>query len=370
MIVDDFAPLDLSRYKLRLRACQAISLPPFLGSTLRGAFGHALKEAVCVMSHRDCERCLLADRCVYPYLFETPAPSDVHQLRGQKQAPHPFILAPPFLSGPDRVARIEHQSDQSRVTAHSLSDGRVVRLVPSSDVVTVEARRHLRAGDELTFGLLLMGRAIECLPYVIYAVSEMARRGLGADRARFELTEVAILDERGASKPIYTHQSQRITLPQRATSKLSEWIRARLDTFATAGASSADALRLRFLTPARIRVYGDLQVEVSFGLLVRNLLRRLSLLATVHGSANLEMDYPGLIELAESVETRRSDLRWWDWERYSNRQRGKMALGGFIGETEYAGEAIKQLLPLVIAGEFLHVGTGTSFGLGKYKLIT
>lgn len=66
MVPEDFAALDLSRYELKLRACEPVSLPAFLGSTLRGAFGHALKEAVCVMNHRDCAKCLVADRCIYP----------------------------------------------------------------------------------------------------------------------------------------------------------------------------------------------------------------------------------------------------------------------------------------------------------------
>lgn len=45
-----------------------------------------------------------------------------------------------------------------------------------------------------------------------------------------------------------------------------------------------------------------------------------------------------------------------------------MKLGGFIGEIEYKGEAITEFLPLIVAGEILHVGTGTSFGLGKYEI--
>ena len=103
MVPEDFAGLELSRYELKLRACQSASLPAFLGSTLRGAFGHALKEAVCVMNHRDCAKCLVADRCIYPYLFETPVPDDVPQLRGQQQAPHPFILTPPIFEPPENA---------------------------------------------------------------------------------------------------------------------------------------------------------------------------------------------------------------------------------------------------------------------------
>lgn len=111
---------------------------------------------------------------------------------------------------------------------------------------------------------------------------------------------------------------------------------------------------------------GDLQTDLSFDLLVRNLLRRVSMLAAVPGSGAMGLDYRGLIKRAESVATVKSSLHWWDLERYTNRQNGKLRVGGMIGEVEYEGEAIREFLPLIIAGELLHVGTGTSFGLGKF----
>jgi hypothetical protein len=128
-------------------------------------------------------------------------------------------------------------------------------------------------------------------------------------------------------------------------------------------------VRLRFVTPARIKVGGDLQTDLSFELLVRNLLRRTSTLAAVHGSGPMELDYRGLIDRAASVKTRKSRLVWWDLDRYSNRQQTKMKLGGFIGEIDYEGEAIEEFLPLLIAGELLHVGAGTSFGLGRFEIM-
>lgn len=342
---DAFSSLPLSSYRLGLRAREACDLPAFLGSTLRGAFGHALKEAVCVMDHRDCERCLLAERCVYPYLFETPAPSDLPLLRGQQQAPRPFVLTPPV---------------------DGESGGNLAPLQgPHASATHTSSRpRRLAAGDELNFDLLLIGRAVEYLPYVVYALSNLARRGLGAGRARFELSQVEAIDEHGAARVIYTGRSPRIAPHGFATRSLGDFVGARLERL-----SSLDALRLRFLTPTRIRVEGDLQTGLSFPLLVRNLLRRVSLLTAVHGQAPLDLDYRALIERAASVETRTAQLRWWDWERYSNRQQTKMKLGGFAGEVEYKGDGLSEFLPLVAAGEVLHVGAGTSFGLGRYRIL-
>jgi hypothetical protein len=363
---DDFASLNLARYQLRLRAARQAELPAFLGSTLRGAFGHALKQAVCIMQHRDCERCMVAERCIYPYLFETPVPPDaVRLLRNQKQAPRPFILSPPLLNaGAPKVSPARAETNQPRL--HQLVDGRTVRLVQSPREASPESRTALRAGESLQFGLLLMGRATEYLPYIVFAVSEMAQRGLGAARAPFILDEVAVLSEQGAARTIYSGKAGRIQVPERATHNLAELVRARLAKLSVEAAG--DSIKVRFVTPTRIRVDSDLQAETDFVLLVRNLMRRISMLAAVHGSAPLELDYRGLLERAAQIEMRAARLRWHDWERYSNRQRIKMKMGGFTGEVEYAGEGLSEFLPLLAAGELLHVGAGTTFGLGYYKI--
>jgi hypothetical protein len=306
---------------------------------------------------------MVADRCIYPYIFETPVPEDVPQLRGQQQAPRPFILTPPIFEPAGSGPRA-----QQNASAQHLPDGRMVRLVRSPVVTEGCNRRHLRPGDVLVFSLTLIGRATEYLPYIVYAVSEMARCGLGFERARFELSSIALLDESGQRETIYTLGNQRSLIPIDAVNSLRDLIEARVQGLENAGRKPTDGLRLRFRTPTRIRVDSDLQARMRFELLIRNLLRRVSVLAAVHGQSKLDLDYRGMIARAEVVRVSRTLLSWHDWERYSNRQETKMKLGGFTGEIEYAGGAIEEFMPLVIAGEMLHVGAGTSFGLGKYDV--
>lgn len=61
----------------------------------RGAFGRALQHVVCVTRTLDCPPCALKDRCLYPYVFETPPPPDAQIMRKYPAAPHPFVLTPP-----------------------------------------------------------------------------------------------------------------------------------------------------------------------------------------------------------------------------------------------------------------------------------
>jgi CRISPR/Cas system endoribonuclease Cas6 (RAMP superfamily) len=46
-----------------------------------------------------------------------------------------------------------------------------------------------------------------------------------------------------------------------------------------------------------------------------------------------------------------------------------MKMGGFIGEITFDGN-VEPFISLIKAGEILHVGKGSGFGLGKYKTVT
>lgn len=452
MRCQDFDRLDIARFDLTLRALERTILPPYLGSTLRGALGHALKDAACVVEHRDCRRCPLLDICAYPYLFETPVPTEIKELRGQTHAPLPFLIEPPLVENPvRRVWRVPTagvmavassagsavQSANSSETkspganrfgnAETVVDARVSvpqQLISKpafvmSSVVFPDRPRQFNIGDDLRFGLVLFGRAIDYFPFFLHAISEMAYRGLGAGRAAFDLKEVFLKGARGERERVYSSDSQQLSLPARIGDPLSGLIEApaasggtraeqtsgdgRTPVLESTDKESIDkviaatlsqlarsegefaahqvdghssiklrdghsSLKLRFLTPARIRVKDDLQTGLSFQLLVRSLLRRVSMLAAVHGSGRMQLDYRGLIERAGSARVVRSTLRWWDLERYTDRQETKLRVGGLIGEVEYEGPVIAEFMPLILAGELLGVGTGTSLGLGRFQI--
>ncbi|MEK7699373.1 MAG: CRISPR system precrRNA processing endoribonuclease RAMP protein Cas6 [Planctomycetota bacterium] len=121
-------------------------------------------------------------------------------------------------------------------------------------------------------------------------------------------------------------------------------------------------------TPLRIRFDGQITDSLEFHVLLRNLLRRISSLSYFHCGKKLDMDFRGLIEKSRAVRQTASDIHWYDWKRYSTRQEEWMSLGGVIGNVLYEGD-MTDFMMLLRLGEYVHVGKGTSFGLGKYEVL-
>lgn len=83
----------ISRYTVKFQALENIQLPKYAGSTLRGAFGHALKSMACLTASRNkgtC-RCEPAERCLYRQIFDPPKKQLNFQNRIQDIAP-PFVI--------------------------------------------------------------------------------------------------------------------------------------------------------------------------------------------------------------------------------------------------------------------------------------
>ncbi len=305
--------IEAASFSFHVRPLEPMVLPPYKGSTLRGGFGHAFRRVACALRDRECPECLLREKCIYSYVFETPPPSDTLMMRKYTSAPHPFVIEPP----PER-------------------------------------RRAYTPEDGLTFGLTLIGRAIDYLPYFIYTFDELGRIGIGKGKAGFELEGVSCNGE-----TIYESRTRTIKRFNPRSLSIS---------FDPSLASHRSNLTLSFETPTRILYSGRLTLELEFHILIRNLLRRLSLLAYFHcGKDPSGWDFKGMIRRAEEVKVSARALRWHDWQRYSTRQGTRMKLGGFVGRITFRGD-IGPFMPLIRAGEVLHVGKGTSFGLGRYRI--
>jgi CRISPR/Cas system endoribonuclease Cas6 (RAMP superfamily) len=56
-------------------------------------------------------------------------------------------------------------------------------------------------------------------------------------------------------------------------------------------------------------------------------------------------------------------------ERKTSTMEARMMLDGTVGEITYSGEGLNEWMPLIVMGSWLHVGSTTSMGLGKYAIV-
>ncbi len=303
--------MQYAKYKFICRFEEPAILPPYKGSTVRGVFGHALKKVACVLRSKSCDCCPLSGNCLYAAMFiKSPPPSET---KVRSSRPHPFVF----------------QTEDKGETEYD-------------------------AGDLFECSLILFGSINQKLPYFIYAFREMGRIGMGkrinGKRGAFVLERVTFED-----RTIYEAGNESIAIPaghELLAPEATENRRCRL--------------RLHLLTPLRFKSNGRLSRELDFRELVRLCLRRMSALLDAFGKGEPKLDYPALIKKSASVKTVRSNLEWFDWKRFSNRQQRHVQLGGLMGEVIYEGD-IGEFLPYIKFCEKTHLGKNTSFGLGRFE---
>ncbi|MEW6399396.1 MAG: CRISPR system precrRNA processing endoribonuclease RAMP protein Cas6 [Bacillota bacterium] len=314
--------LRVAGYRFVLEARTPIHLPPYKGGVLRGALGTALKRVSCSLRDGDCPDCVLRPSCPYGVIFESGPGPDAERLRNFEQVARPFVLRPP-------------------------SDHRTV----------------VDAGQDLEFTLMLVGRAIEYLPYFIVVFRELGQEGIGlwsgGKRGRAFLRRVnGVHPVDGREERVFDGGSGRVYNADVVVrgEDLEEWARG----------LPRRALEVEFLTMTRLQHEGQLVRVPEFHVLVRALLRRLSTLAYFYHGVEVDLDFRGMISRAEGVVTEPLTLRWEGWQRYSARQKAAMDLGGLAGKVCYRGN-LEEFLPLLAFGWLVHVGKNATFGLGQYR---
>jgi hypothetical protein len=206
--------------------------------------------------------------------------------------------------------------------------------------------------ETLSFDLLLFGQAVELQAYAVLAVERMAQAGLGVHRARFRLARVEALGASGPPRTLFAEGTPLSFQPAQASLPEPD-------------GPAAERITLRFTTPLRLKVRDRLADRPGFRDLVFNMLRRILELAHVHvPGAAIEWGFRPFLAQTAAVRVVAEDLVWYDWERWSNRQRTAMKLGGVVGTLVIEGD-LAPFVPLLRTAEVVHVGKGATFGLGK-----
>ncbi len=221
-------------------------------------------------------------------------------------------------------------------------------------------------------------------PYFIYTFDELGRVGLGRGKGKYTLEAVAWLDPGGTAVPIYDGSRKILTdsfhplslsqlfVPASSLSQLSVSVSSVSVSSPPLSQLSVSSpplsqLSVSFLTPTRLKFENRLAGDCEFHVFFRNLVRRIALLDYFHCGGEFPPERREFVEQARMIETVASDLRWVDWERYSNRQQTRVRMGGFVGQVTYRGD-FTEFLPYLLLGTYTHVGKGATFGLGQYRI--
>ncbi|KOR30084.1 hypothetical protein TI03_00475 [Achromatium sp. WMS1] len=137
---------NIAILQLQFRTRQHVQLPPFSGSTWRGALGQSLRRLTCVYSQKlTCPTCILHSTCWYARLYEPTIAPQCALLGKQAEAPHPLIPRPWPLGG------------------------------------------TLESGQEAGLDLILVGEAVKAVDILVQATERMINHGIGLDRGELEL---------------------------------------------------------------------------------------------------------------------------------------------------------------------------------------
>lgn len=301
----------LTSLKILIEAVDDLELPEFKGSTFRGAFGRTLKKVICIRRGQDCDSCIIKGTCAYTFIFET----ETYFGKDDRSLPRPFVLQMPE-----------------------------------------ENKQNFASGEKFAFGLTLIGRGIDYLPYFIFAFEEMGRLGLGRRKGKFELINIT---DSNSGEMIYSYKDK-LVKPGYKRLTINELKETADRTYLKEGF-------IHFVTPFRVKSEGKLTEHVTFETVIRAVLRRYKYLAEWFFHDRLVLNLHDLITEAQQVEVTECDTKWYDWQRYSFRQKEKIKLGGVIGTIGFK-ELSRDLWFLLVIGKELHIGKNTTFGLGQLYL--
>jgi hypothetical protein len=255
-------------YRLRLLlelGARRHTLPAYLGSTVRGIFAASFRRVVCVTQAPVCDGCLLLHRCPYPYIFETPPPLYLPEVLQKRfrQAPRPYIFEVPLV---------------------------------------------YRGEETLELGLVLVGRALDFLPYFLYVVQETGKSGLGRAHVPYHLRTVT--DGSHPDGPVIFQAEAGIVRDDVPAITLAD--------LQFPGDAEVHQVTLELLTPLRVKKYGDYQASgarLEFATLIDLLLGRIEALSLFH-CGDAWAPNPALREAARSVQVVAKHLALQRLERY------------------------------------------------------
>lgn len=304
--------LKFKKFEITLKILEPSSLPKLKGITLRGGFGNIFKSIACIQKNVNCIECILNESCIYRKIFDSPRPENSLKMTKYPYIPHPFVI----------------YSDNFDTS--------------------------FEIGSLLNFGLVLFGENIANLPFFVYSFIKLGEIGIGKYRVKFDVVSVKD-DEREIfefnKKTIYNFSEKPCVFDITKFSNIN---------------GMNKAIKIDLLSPLSMRFNGKTVLTPEFHILVRNLLRRASLLEFFYGEPSFDSAFiQEKIDEASNVKIVENSSHLENLKRFSGRQKKIINHMGLVGSITYQNVS-ENLFSLLESAQSLSLGRNTSFGFGRY----
>lgn len=301
----------LVKLRLTFRALQDMNFSAYAGSTLRGIFGKSLRRVSCLAQKTDCKGCAAVSSCPYAEIFENGILSN-----GGEEVPNPYVIEP-FDIG----------------------------------------MKNIGQGTEFSFNFLLFGKAVGKMSYALLAWSKTGNMGFTKERTQARPIRVEQICADGSIRLLYDFENDETeTFEAQTCADLPPQV-------------ETNTVKIKLMTP--LRIHRDGHPVRPENLTARDflitLIRRTQNMAKHHIAEFPPVNFDDLRAAIDSAQMTDANLHWFDWARYSSRQKKRIALGGVMGTFALRGDLTK-LTPYLKLGEWLHLGKSAVLGMGKYRI--
>jgi CRISPR-associated endoribonuclease Cas6 len=201
-------------------------------------------------------------------------------------------------------------------------------------------------GSTVSCSLVLIGRAAAQLSSQLRAVARLFH-----DTAPVGYT-LELLSIAGLAGEV-------VALPNSGQSELPALPLVTWGDLVREAGEAPSVLTIEAVTPLRLMLAGRQAVEFDPALFLRQVIRRCSALADCYGEELLALDFRGLAEQTRQVSLLEQDLRW---------QGSGTPFAGLAGNATLTGD-LRDFWPWLVLGQWVNVGKGAAFGMGRYRLV-
>ncbi|NLH40173.1 MAG: CRISPR system precrRNA processing endoribonuclease RAMP protein Cas6 [Elusimicrobia bacterium] len=306
-LFDDF----VYNFRIELQFMEETHINSFKSSAFRSVLSYIIKKNSCPFKSFLCEDCLIKSDCVYYNLFET------------------------------------------KVRSLNINNGKNILFDTYKHFILLSENKqtYIKSNDIITLNLILFAESIKYLPNIFFSLIEVGKTvGIGKERAKFFVISLYNNDRK-----VYDIKESHISFTTIESYKFD-----RIEV--------GEKIKVVFKEPLILKEMTD---EVDFKLLIKLILRRMSLLITynrkyglIDKNKYLELKY-SLLKEAESIKLISFNTKNTLDIRFSMSKHKEILFKGKIGEYVYSGN-FNNFGRILEIGKIIGVGKNCSFGFGRY----